>query len=126
MTRYALSIRQPWASLIVDPELTRGFTTGVKNIENRSWQRSYRGELYIHVGQKSDPDAIYWLRSHIGDIILPANLPTGGIIGKVIVEDIVYRSDSPWHIPGQWGWVLSHPEAVDFIPMRGQLGIFEF
>ena len=41
----ALSIRQPWASLIV---------AGIKDIENRSWVTNYRGKLLIHAAQKFD------------------------------------------------------------------------
>jgi hypothetical protein len=39
----ALSIRQPWASLIV---------AGYKDIENRSWRTSYRGPVLIHSAQR--------------------------------------------------------------------------
>ena len=40
MTR-ALTIRQPWASLIAE---------GIKTVETRSWSTKYRGELAIHAG----------------------------------------------------------------------------
>ncbi len=39
----ALTIRQPWASLIAH---------GVKTIETRSWKTSYRGPIAIHAGAK--------------------------------------------------------------------------
>lgn len=35
----ALSIKQPWASLIAH---------GIKDIENRTWATKYRGRIYIH------------------------------------------------------------------------------
>jgi hypothetical protein len=38
----ALTIRQPWASLVA---------TGVKTIETRSWSTKYRGPLAIHAGK---------------------------------------------------------------------------
>ncbi len=38
----ALTVRQPWASLIA---------VGVKTIETRSWRTEYRGPLAIHAGQ---------------------------------------------------------------------------
>ena len=38
----ALSIRQPWATLIV---------TGRKNIENRTWKTDVRGRIYIHASR---------------------------------------------------------------------------
>ena len=37
----ALTIQQPWASVI---------TMGVKTIETRSWSTKYRGPLAIHAG----------------------------------------------------------------------------
>jgi hypothetical protein len=39
----ALTIRQPWASLVA---------LGVKTIETRSWSTKYRGPLLIHAGMK--------------------------------------------------------------------------
>lgn len=39
----ALTIRQPWASLIA---------AGVKTIETRSWSTKYRGPLAIHAGKR--------------------------------------------------------------------------
>ena len=39
----ALSIRQPWAWLIVN---------GYKDIENRTWSTDFRGRVYVHAGRK--------------------------------------------------------------------------
>ena len=41
----ALTVRQPWASLIA---------AGVKTIETRSWATSFRGPLAIHAGKRWD------------------------------------------------------------------------
>lgn len=38
----ALTVRQPWASLVA---------LGVKTVETRSWQTKYRGPLAIHAGK---------------------------------------------------------------------------
>src|SRR5580765_3071606 len=43
LTMKALSIRQPWAWLIVN---------GHKPVENRSWPTKYTGKLLIHAGQR--------------------------------------------------------------------------
>src|SRR5437016_10859136 len=48
-TMKALSVRQPWAWLIVN---------GHKDIENRSWQTKFRGKLLIHAGQRFDPKGV--------------------------------------------------------------------
>ena len=37
----AISIKQPWASLIAH---------GIKDIENRTWRTNYRGRVLIHAG----------------------------------------------------------------------------
>ncbi|MCP4687042.1 MAG: ASCH domain-containing protein, partial [Desulfobacterales bacterium] len=47
----ALSIRQPWAWLIAN---------GYKDIENRSWRTSFRGEFLIHAGKKFDGAGWDW------------------------------------------------------------------
>ena len=42
-----LSIRQPWASLIVE---------GFKDVENRSWRTPIRGEIAIHASASKTED----------------------------------------------------------------------
>ena len=41
----ALTIKQPWASLIAH---------GVKDIENRTWKTKYRGKILIHAAATWD------------------------------------------------------------------------
>ncbi len=43
--KLALSIRQPWAWLIIN---------GYKDIENRSWPTNYRGTFFIHASKTFD------------------------------------------------------------------------
>ena len=43
----AITVRQPWAHLIV---------TGAKLVEHRSWRTHHRGALLIHAGQEIDQD----------------------------------------------------------------------
>ena len=44
-----LTIKQPWASLIID---------GYKKYEFRSWKTNYRGKLLIHAGASIDKNEI--------------------------------------------------------------------
>ena len=44
-----LSVRQPWANLIVDD---------IKPIENRTWKTNYRGRIYVHAPAKIDDRGI--------------------------------------------------------------------
>ena len=119
-----LSIRQPWASLIL---------RGMKDVENRSWRTSFRGRLFIHAAVTMTAadyfDALHFMTLRFGRgqalLMLPAkhNLPRGGIIGSVTVSDIVSASDSKW-FTGPFGWVMRDPRQCEFHSTRGRLGIF--
>jgi hypothetical protein len=122
----ALSIRQPWASLI----LLAG-----KDIENRTWETRVRGPLLIHAAKgmtrREYLDAMDFADAngscrigHLLDSFEPGNLPRGGIIGSVNLVDCVYQSDSPW-FQGPYGFVLCDPMPLPFIPFNGRLGFFD-
>jgi hypothetical protein len=96
-----LTIRQPWASLIV---------WNLKDVENRNWKTNYRGPLIIHAAGKFDeqydklreypedktPANMFtgsqwssldnWQRRKIFD----GDLPTSSIIGITTLKDIDY------------------------------------
>lgn len=114
-----LSIRQPWAWLIVH---------GHKTIENRHWSTLYRGQILIHAG-KAMTQADYhecWGVARAQGVDLPAavNLPRGGIVGVARLVDCVRQHDSPWFF-GPVGWVLVEARPVALVPCAGQLGLFE-
>lgn len=98
----ALTIRQPWASLVV---------SGQKDIENRTWKTSYRGMLLIHAGaDRKDPNR---------------NLPRSVIIGTVDLVDCVTDSTSEWAEADNYHWILANPVEFDTpIPARGSLGLW--
>jgi hypothetical protein len=112
----ALSVRQPWAWLIVN---------GYKDVENRTWSTEYRGPLLIHAGWHLDPE-IEQVRGELAEmgIEVPADLPRGGIVGRVVVVECVTAHDSEW-FSGPYGFVLESPEGLAFRPLRGKPGIFE-
>lgn len=111
----ALSIMQPWASLII------GYG---KSIENRTWATQHRGPLLIHAGKKIDR-AGYDLAWRLGvDVPAPDDLPRGGIIGQVELVDCVRDAVSPWAFPDCWHWRLESPRALPFEPCPGQMGLF--
>ena len=122
----AISVRQPWASLI----LLAG-----KDIENRTWETRVRGPILIHAAKgmtkREYLDAMDFADAngtrrigHLLDAFEPGNLPRGGIIGSVNLADCLYQSDSPW-FQGPYGFVLSDPKPRPFIPFKGQLGFFD-
>lgn len=131
----ALSIRQPWASLI----LKAG-----KDIENRSWPTRVRGRILIHAAKGMTRDehedailfAIDAIRADPKNVgankrrtlrelgFAFEDLPRGGIIGSVELVDCVRDSLSPWFM-GPCGFVLRNPSILPFQPLRGKLGLFE-
>ena len=110
----ALSIRQPWAWLIVH---------GGKNIENRTWKTKYRGPVLIHAGKKIDMAAYNQLADKGVELPPIDDLLTGGIVGKCNIVDCVNHSTSTW-FGGPFGFVLENPKPVIFSPCRGQLYFF--
>ena len=122
----ALSIRQPWASLI----LLAG-----KDIENRTWETRVRGPILIHAAKGMTKREYIEARSFASfatcilapvrlDVLELAHLPRGGIIGSVNLVDCVYQSDSPW-FQGPYGFALRDPKPLPFVPVKGQLGFFD-
>jgi hypothetical protein len=113
----ALSIRQPWAWLIVN---------GHKDIENRSWPTKFRGPVLIHASKGMT-------REEYADALLIANriqlppfeqLERGGIVGRAEIVDCVTDSDSLW-FSGDYGFVLTNAKPLPFHPCKGALGFFE-
>jgi hypothetical protein len=113
----ALSVRQPWAWLIVQ---------GIKEIENRTWPTAYRGRLLIHASKTVDVENMDRIRQacEAEGIEMPAELPTGGIVGEVRVIDCVTESDSEW-FDGPYGFVLRQARPLRFRPCRGRPGLFD-
>jgi hypothetical protein len=113
----ALSVRQPWAWLIV---------SGLKDVENRPRRTHYRGSLLIHAGLSLDSyskENMDWLNENFG-IGIPMGLDTGGIVGIVDLVDCVEHHESRWFNKGGFGWVLTNPRRLNFCPCKGALGLF--
>ena len=112
----ALTIRQPWAWLIVN---------GFKDIENRSRRTHYRGPILIHAGLSGADlgDGVIEDLKAKYRITLPREVDVGGIIGVVDLVDCVERHKSKW-FHGPFGWVLANPRRLRFRDCKGALGIF--
>ena len=114
----ALSIRQPWAWLIVN---------GFKDIENRTWPTHFRGRIYVHAGKgmtKAEYEEGLILADDAG-IAIPAfrDLQRGGIVGEVEIADCVQSHPSHWFF-GKYGFVLKNAKPLPFTPCLGALGFF--
>lgn len=118
----ALSLKQPWADLVVD---------GRKTIELRTWKVSYRGELAIHASQSIHLEACQ------GFGLDARRKVTGAVIGIVELADIIeldearFEATKDQHLASGYfrapiyGWVLMHPQRLEQpIPVGGRMGLF--
>ncbi len=133
----ALSIRQPWAWLILH---------GGKDIENRSWPTRFRGRFLIHAAKgctrNEYAEAVdfvwtFWGGKKGREIPMLNQLERGGIIGEAELVDCVEESSSRWFM-GNYnvlenqrrnlklhGFVLRNVKPLPFRPCKGALGFFE-
>jgi hypothetical protein len=112
----ALSLRQPWAWLVVN---------GYKDIENRSWRTDHRGPLLIHASLSMTDyttGTAEWIKTEYG-VRIPDNTQFGVIVGVVDVSDCVKQHPSKWKFRGSWGWVLENPRRL---PIRECNGFVKF
>lgn len=126
----ALSLRQPWAWLVVH---------GGKTIENRRWNTKHRGVFLIHASKGMTAteyfDAIQFTakRGHAvaGRIPTAKALERGGIIGVAQLASVhlpeeageACRMPGPvhasWHMHEQYGYRLIGVRPTPFIPCVG-------
>jgi hypothetical protein len=125
---YALSIKQPWATLVVH---------GLKRIEIRRWKTKFRGPVLIHAAKQFAPQPQAWVK-------LPDELKTfaelqGGIIGAVDMVGCreyrsveAFRDDVDWHLnepswflpPVMYGFEFAQPRLLPFRPLPGWVRFF--
>lgn len=112
----ALSIRQPWAWLIVQ---------GIKPVENRTWSTQHRGPTLIHAGQVFDAEGLQWITAAFPELAsrLPQQYDLGGIVGVANIVDCVNDYPSRWFF-GPHGFVLADARPLPFRRWRGELGFF--
>lgn len=116
LPRTALSIRQPWAWLIV---------RGYKDVENRTWPTYRRGRVLIHAPKTFDLEGWEWVRTEFPQIPVPGrgSFDLGGVVGEAKIMDCVQEMDSPWFF-GPYGFVMLGRSPLPFHPCRGQRGFF--
>jgi hypothetical protein len=118
----ALSIRQPWAELILQDR---------KTIELRTWTTNYRGRLAVHAAQTVEEADC---RAYGLD---PTTLPRGVLVGTVEVVEMTPLDEALWEalrdqhlgqgpFPGPlYGWRLADPQRLPQpIPLPGRMGLF--
>jgi len=130
-----LSIRQPWATLVVK---------GIKDIENRTWKTDYRGKILIHAGSTKIPDNIYetlpgelysGLQNEVNFGNVEGNLnllPTGAIIGYVDLTEIVepgveFESATYDGGPEFYRWIFDNAYEFDepILGVKGKQNLYD-
>ena len=121
----ALTIKQPYASLIVN---------GYKEYEFRTWETNYRGKLLIHAGLTLEPPLLNKVESY------NIEYTKGAIIGEVELTDCIlvdetldkklrklnpniYAND---HV-NMYAWKLENIKKYDKpIYIKGKLGLWNY
>ncbi|SFH69787.1 ASCH domain-containing protein [Bradyrhizobium sp. cf659] len=118
-----ISIRQPWASLIVAGG--KNILTGAferKDVENRTWATAYRGLVLIHSSQRPDDITTAEIERRFG-VRLTGEQPRGGVIGMVEIVDCVRPHPSKWYTPNHWAFVLANSRPLPFVKWKGALSL---
>lgn len=136
----AITIRQPWASLIAH---------GIKDIENRTWKcptKHIGTRVLIHAAVKTSD---FWdcpnygiVHNHIREVTKYgtdySKYNTMAIIGSVEIVDCVINHPSIWaektNLPEQlsneciWNWVLANPILFEepITNVKGKLGFWDY
>lgn len=145
----ALSIKQPWASLICTP---REYSPklGIKDIENRTWKTKFRGKIYVHASGTKVLNCLRVLNEEQYLIAQKTFLQNGlnkfsdlsvsAIIGEIEIVDCVINHESIWaektdlykansrDYPEKiiYNWVLANPVLYEKpVPCKGRLSFWE-
>jgi hypothetical protein len=128
----ALSLRQPWAWLVVQ---------GHKALENRVWHRRPPARFWVHAS-KTMTRLDYVAATRVAREVDPAlRLPTreellfGGVVGLTACTGVLPYADPdlveqgllelrPWQMTGQYAYQLADMTPVPFVACKGALGFF--
>lgn len=90
-----ISLRQPWASLLV---------AGVKTVEWRGWSTAHRGPIWVHAAAATDAPLEHLVPAVTGEFArlaaaagrpapaLPTAYPLGAVVGCVTIVDCADRA----------------------------------
>lgn len=121
----ALTIKEPWASLIIN---------GYKKYEFRSWKTNYRGKILIHAGMSIEKDMLEKIKAYNIEITKGAIIGEAEIIDCILVDEefdkelrnidnIVYGNN---HL-NNYAWKLENIKKYDKpIPIKGKLGLWNY
>jgi hypothetical protein len=79
-------------------------------------------------GFSQDEAGYWWVKATFPDIPLPAisEFERGGIVGTVEYQGTMTEAplNNYWFF-GPYGWILKSARPIEFVPYKGQLGLFE-
>lgn len=125
---YALSIKQPWAALLV---------AGIKTIEIRTWPTNIRGPVFLHAAKVPDPRPTGW--EYLPPDLKPVGEYGGLLIGVAVLEECreyrtpaefrrdqpLHRNDPEWFQPSlMYGFVFRDPVAIRPVRVPGNVRFF--
>src|SRR5262245_10337168 len=125
----ALSVKQPWAALLV---------AGLKTVEVRTWATRARGRVLIHASKTADPRPEGWELITTPELKELAAL-RGGLIGSVDLTACVsyrtaevfaraaesHRNAPDWFAPGGlYGFVFQNPRPIAYHACPGRTLFF--
>jgi hypothetical protein len=108
----ALTITQPWASLLA---------RGDKRVENRTWappEELVGEQVALHASREFDQFDRYLIRRRYGIAIEQADCPLGAVVAVGRLTDVLRESQDPWFM-GPYGWVFTDITRIDPVPCRG-------
>lgn len=125
----ALTLTQPWASLMV---------AGHKTIETRSWSTTYRGPLIIHAAKGFPPAAKEFASVERAIGRIPAQIPLAAALAVVELVDVLPTEVAELdagpvdrHLgdftAGRYAWLTDRARLYVFpqpIPCSGRLGLW--
>ncbi|MET4560779.1 hypothetical protein ABIA69_001923 [Lysinibacillus parviboronicapiens] len=138
----AITIKQPWATLIA---------LGEKQFETRSWQTKHRGPIAIHAGKSTDKDACNdsWIKSTLAEHGIKSykELPTGVVLATAELVDCYKVETTVGHVSvlsnvkvveglevafgdyteGRYAWELTNVQVLAKpLEAKGQLSLWEW
>ena len=121
-----LTIREPWASLIVN---------GYKDYEFRSWKTNYRGKILIHTSSKIEVNMIDRFKEYNLSYLNGYIIGEAELVDCILVDDsfirnlikinhVVYRESNHNET---YAWKLENIKKYDTpIMTKGHLGLWNF
>lgn len=121
-----LTVREPWASLIVN---------GYKKYEFRGWKTNYRGKILIHTSSLMDKDMLDKFKDYNLDYITGAIIGEAEIIDCILIDKefndelrsenlVVYGNSNHTET---YAWKLNNVKKYDkIIYTKGKLGLWNY